>query len=76
MEWSLNIESEEFIEFSLLWLIWHVILIDDVPFLVDCLGLVAHLENLSIGILDAVKILSSLVDEVDTLVSEELPPSS
>jgi hypothetical protein len=34
-EISLNIETEVFVEFSLLWLFWHFISIDDIPLLVD-----------------------------------------
>jgi hypothetical protein len=35
VEWSLNIESEVFVEFSLLWLTLELVDIDDVPKLVD-----------------------------------------
>jgi hypothetical protein len=35
VEWSFNIETEVFVEFSFLWIFWILISIDDVPLLVD-----------------------------------------
>jgi hypothetical protein len=42
MEFSLNIETEVFVKFSLLWLFWIFIGIDDVPLLVDLSMLVVN----------------------------------
>jgi hypothetical protein len=47
VEWSLNIESELFIEFSLSWLSFPFINIDEVPLLVDSSMLIVN-DDLSV----------------------------
>jgi hypothetical protein len=47
VEWSFNIESELFIEFSLSWLSFPFINIDEVPLLVDSSMLIVN-DDLSV----------------------------
>jgi hypothetical protein len=47
VEWSFNVETEVFIEFTLLWLIWIFISIDDIPLLVD-FSVLAPCKNVSV----------------------------
>ena len=77
MEWSFNIHAEFSVELSLLWLGLHSINIDDSPFLVVAIVSVPH-NNISVfEVLTTVNIeyLTLLIDEVLSLVFEELPPS-
>jgi hypothetical protein len=78
VEWSFNIESEIFIEFSLLGESFPLVTVDNIPLLVATIMLVPY-NNLSVlSILSSVDIkdLSFLINDVSILVSEQLPPSS
>jgi len=77
IEWSLNIQTEVFIEFTLLWLSWHSISIYDIPLLVETVMSVPHEDISVLTVMVALEIhnLSFFVDNVGILVSEELPPS-
>ena len=77
VEVSLNNKTEVLIEFSLDWLLWIFIGIDDVELLVDLAVLVPdnHLSLLSIDSSMYIHNLSFLVHDVWSLESEELPPS-
>ena len=78
VEWSFNVESEEFIEFSLLWLFWIFISVDNVPLLVETLVSVPDNDISAFIILSTMYIhsFSFIVDDPSVvLVSEEIPPS-
>lgn len=83
VEWSFNIETELFIQFSLLWLFWPFISIDDFPLLTNGTSSLTvwnswAASNSSIfSIKSTINInnLSFVVDKIVTLKSEELPPS-
>jgi hypothetical protein len=77
VEWSFDVETELFIQFSLSWFSLPFISIDDVPLLVDSSVLLEEDDVSVLGILSTLNIhyLSFLVDNESTLVSEELPMS-
>jgi hypothetical protein len=77
VEISLNIQTEFFVELSLLWFIFHVISIDNIPLLVQSSVFVPDNDVSVLLIFVSMDIhnLSFLVDEVIALVSEELEPS-
>jgi len=50
VEWSFNIESELFVKFSLLWLFWIFVSIDDIPLLVN-LTMFGPYNNVSVFII-------------------------
>jgi hypothetical protein len=77
MEWSFNIETEVFVEFSLLWLFWHFISVDDVELLVESSVLLVDDDVLALFVLSLPYIhnLSTLIDEESIIVLEHLPPS-
>jgi hypothetical protein len=77
VEWSFNIETEVFIEFTLLWLLWILISIDDVPLLVNLSMLLVD-HNILVFSIDSsldIKDLVVVIDDESVLSSEELPPS-
>jgi len=77
VEWSFNIETEVFVEFSLLWLFWVLISVDDIPLLVKSF-VSAPGQNVSIlAILCSldIKYLSSLIHNIVSLIFPQLPPS-
>jgi hypothetical protein len=77
VEVSLYIKTESFIELSFSWLTLPFINVDNVPLLMDFIGLFVDcnisilLINLSLYLND----LSSFVDNGRSLISENLPPS-
>jgi hypothetical protein len=77
VEWSFNIESEFFVEFSLLWLFWIFVNVDDVPLLVKTSILVGN----SIVLVFSIKVtlyfndFTSFISDVGSIILEELPPS-
>jgi hypothetical protein len=77
MEWSFNIETEVFIEFSLLWLFWHFISVDDVELLVESSMLLVDDDVLALLVfsLPYIQNLSTFIDEESIIVLEHLPPS-
>jgi hypothetical protein len=44
VEISLDVESELFVEFSLLWLLWVLVNIDEIPLLAEFASLGVHLD--------------------------------
>lgn len=77
VEISFNIQSEIFIELSLLWWSLPVASVDDIPLLVESAMLVVDHDILVLSILASLNIedLSFIIDNECTLHSEELPPS-
>jgi hypothetical protein len=81
MEWSLNIESEFFIKFTLGWFSLPLINVNNVPFLMDSsvLGLITlDMSSFGIGSSLNVKVFVHTLLEgsnVSTFNSEQLPPS-
>jgi len=77
VEWSFNIETEVFVEFSLLWLIWVLVSIDDIPLLVNLsmLSISNDVSALSIYSSTNIKDLSFLVGNDTIFITEEVPPS-
>ena len=77
MEWSFDVQTEFSIELSLLWLRFHLINVDHSPFLV--LTVVSRMNNdVSVFMIISatyIKNFTSLVDDVLSLVFEELEPS-
>jgi len=77
VEWSLNVKSELLVEFSLLWILWILISIDEVPLLFKSIVLVIDHDVSALGIngtLDS-EHFTVVIDNVSILVSEQLPPS-
>jgi hypothetical protein len=65
------------VEFSLLWLLWILVNIDDVPLLVNLSMLVVD-HNILVLSIDStldIKDLVVVIDDESFLSSEELPPS-
>jgi hypothetical protein len=77
IEWSFNIETELFVEFSLSWFSLPFINIDDIPLLIDSSMSVVNndVSIFSIYISLDVKYLSFIVPNEMSLESEDLPPS-
>jgi len=77
MEISFNIESELFIELTLLWFTLPFVNVHDVPLLSDLTIFVLdfNISILTINVALNLNYLSSLVGDIDVLVSEHLPPS-
>jgi hypothetical protein len=77
MEISFNIDSKVWVEFSLLWLFWIFISVDDVPLLVSLsigfgdLNILVFSIDFTLDLHD----LSFIVDNSVSFSSEELPPS-
>jgi len=78
VEWSFDIESESLVDFSLDWFSLPFINIHDVPLLVDTLMSVPDndVSVFSINTTVDIEYLSVFVDNVSTVQSEHLPPSS
>jgi len=76
-EWSFDIETEFFIQFSLSWLTFPFVNVDNVPLLMDSSVLeVDHdVSAFSINISLNFNNLSFFVGNELTIISEELPPS-
>jgi hypothetical protein len=78
IEWSLDIHAIFFVELSLGGFTLPFINIDDVPLLMDLstLGLITlDVSSFSIsGSLD-IKVFTSLISDIGTISSEQLPPS-
>jgi hypothetical protein len=72
VEWSFDVETEHFVKFSLFWLSWVNISVDDIPLLVDSLMFVPDNDVSVLGINSTMDIhgLSSLIDDVSALKSE------
>jgi len=68
VERSLNIETEVLVEFTLLWLLWVLVSIDNVPLLVDLSVFVVNnnVSVFSINIALNIKDLAFLVDNEST----------
>jgi len=68
MERSLNIETEVLVEFSLLWLLWVLVSIDNVPLLVDLSVFVVNnnVSVFSINIALNIEDLAFFVDNEST----------
>ena len=77
MEWSLYIHTEVPIQLTLLGFSSPLINVDDIPLLVESIVFIVNNDISVLMINSALDIdsLSSLVDEVLSSVSEELPPS-
>jgi hypothetical protein len=77
MERSFNVETEVWVEFSLLWILWVFISIDEIPLLVETVLSLFHSEELALVVLVVLDCddQASLIDDVMALVSEQLPPS-
>ena len=77
VEWSFNIESEHLVEFSLLWIFWHFVSVDDIPLLVESLMFVPDddVSVFSIYSSGYIQDLAFIVNNISTLISEQLPPS-
>lgn len=78
MEWSFNVEAEFGVELSLLWFRFHLIDVDDSPFLVHTIMPVPD-DNISVLMILStmyIKNLSSFILEVLAPEFEELEPSS
>jgi len=72
VEWSFNIKTEIFVEFSLLWIFWVFISIDKIPLLVEAIDSLFNIEILVLVIcawLDSNN-LTSLIDNIMALISE------
>jgi hypothetical protein len=78
MEWSFDVESEFFIEFSLGGFTLPFVNVDNVPLLMDLstLGFITlDVSSFSVsGSLD-IKVFTSLISDIGTISSEQLPPS-
>jgi len=77
VEVSFDIESKDFIEFSLLWIFLPFVSIDDVPLLVKSLEVLVRNDVSALSIYSSanIKDLAIFVDDLSILVSEEIPPS-
>jgi hypothetical protein len=81
MEWSLNVESEVFVEFSFLWIFWVFVNIDDFPFLSKFLSICSLVPDTDSGVISVNSVLDikylTVVVVLDSsiLVFPELPPS-
>jgi hypothetical protein len=77
VEGSFNIQTEVFIEFSLLWILWILVSIDKIPLLVEATMFLPYndISVLLISVAMDVHNKSSFVDKESACVSEELPPS-
>jgi len=77
VEWSFDVETEFFVQFSLSWFALPFVSIDDIPLLVDLAVLWSGFDvsvfsiNVSLNMDD----LTFLVGDKSILVSEHLPPS-